>query len=80
MGWGGNCMDMVQREERRSLRDARCELGRFPRITLRFIRGSFENIVHGGICECGRGRPHDSRSGDRRYGRVVQSCLIFLHG
>jgi len=39
-----------------------------------FTPGSFENPGRDGRCECGRGRPHDSRSGDRRY-RAVASFM-----
>ena len=45
-------------------------------VSRRIMDDSFENPGRDGRCECGRGRPHDSRSGGRRYRAVA----IFMPG
>jgi len=45
-------------------------------VSRRIMDDSFENAGRDGRCECGRGRPHDSRSGGRRY----RAIAIFMPG
>jgi len=45
-------------------------------VSRRIMDDSFENPGRDGRYECGRGRPHDSRSGGRRY----RAIAIFMPG